>query len=190
MTLYQSLKFLSEDWMIVAFYKSCLVNSIQIITACFLLMNSSAILNREFFPWQIRSHAQKYFLKIQKSGKSEHVPPPRPKKKASHPYPQKAPKNGQYTFSLASWSIIWKPLGLMCNFWWFQQPLRVLGCIHLYLLHLNQDILTFQTQQQALDFPAHMLLGAVVQCRPLIFPKYPKVLAINLPSYCQRFFCF
>ncbi|XP_008437995.2 protein REVEILLE 6 [Cucumis melo] len=42
---------------------------------------------------QIRSHAQKYFLKIQKSGKSEHVPPPRPKKKASHPYPQKAPKN-------------------------------------------------------------------------------------------------
>ncbi|GLT79669.1 hypothetical protein SLA2020_511490 [Shorea laevis] len=42
---------------------------------------------------QIRSHAQKYFLKIQKSGTSEHVPPPRPKRKASHPYPQKAPKN-------------------------------------------------------------------------------------------------
>ncbi|KAL5572931.1 hypothetical protein UlMin_022528 [Ulmus minor] len=42
---------------------------------------------------QIRSHAQKYFLKVQKSGASEHVPPPRPKRKASHPYPQKAPKN-------------------------------------------------------------------------------------------------
>ncbi|CAI9768879.1 unnamed protein product [Fraxinus pennsylvanica] len=41
---------------------------------------------------QIRSHAQKYFLKVQKNGKSEHVPPPRPKRKAAHPYPQKAPK--------------------------------------------------------------------------------------------------
>lgn len=44
---------------------------------------------------QIRSHAQKYFLKVQKSGTSEHVPPPRPKRKASHPYPQKAPKKGR-----------------------------------------------------------------------------------------------
>jgi hypothetical protein len=44
---------------------------------------------------QIRSHAQKYFLKVQKSGTSEHVPPPRPKRKAAHPYPQKAPKNGK-----------------------------------------------------------------------------------------------
>ncbi|GJY16362.1 protein REVEILLE 6 isoform X2 [Tanacetum coccineum] len=42
---------------------------------------------------QIRSHAQKYFLKVQKSGANEHVPPPRPKKKAAHPYPLKA-KNG------------------------------------------------------------------------------------------------
>ncbi|XP_059312576.1 protein REVEILLE 3 [Lycium ferocissimum] len=41
---------------------------------------------------QIRSHAQKYFLKVQKSGASEHLPPPRPKRKAAHPYPQKAPK--------------------------------------------------------------------------------------------------
>ncbi|KAH9611061.1 hypothetical protein KSS87_018964 [Heliosperma pusillum] len=41
---------------------------------------------------QIRSHAQKYFLKVQKSGSNEHLPPPRPKRKASHPYPQKAPK--------------------------------------------------------------------------------------------------
>nr|CAD1820746.1 unnamed protein product [Ananas comosus var. bracteatus] len=42
---------------------------------------------------QIRSHAQKYFLKVQKNGTSEHVPPPRPKRKAAHPYPQKALKN-------------------------------------------------------------------------------------------------
>ncbi|KAF6157615.1 hypothetical protein GIB67_037188 [Kingdonia uniflora] len=41
---------------------------------------------------QIRSHAQKYFLKVQKSGTSEHLPPPRPKRKAAHPYPQKATK--------------------------------------------------------------------------------------------------
>nr|GEX34164.1 protein REVEILLE 6 isoform X2 [Tanacetum cinerariifolium] len=39
---------------------------------------------------QIRSHAQKYFLKVQKSGTNEHVPPPRPKRKAAHPYPLKA----------------------------------------------------------------------------------------------------
>ncbi|KAK4786589.1 hypothetical protein SAY86_010422 [Trapa natans] len=44
---------------------------------------------------QIRSHAQKYFLKVQKNGSNEHLPPPRPKRKAAHPYPQKASKNAQ-----------------------------------------------------------------------------------------------
>ncbi|KAL6873770.1 hypothetical protein ACP4OV_013852 [Aristida adscensionis] len=42
---------------------------------------------------QIRSHAQKYFLKVQKNGTGEHLPPPRPKRRAAHPYPQKAAKN-------------------------------------------------------------------------------------------------
>ncbi|CAN4101416.1 unnamed protein product [Withania somnifera] len=46
---------------------------------------------------QIRSHAQKYFLKVQKSGTNEHLPPPRPKRKAAHPYPQKASKSDDMT---------------------------------------------------------------------------------------------
>nr|AGV54263.1 transcription factor ASG4 [Phaseolus vulgaris] len=42
---------------------------------------------------QIRSHAQKYFLKVHNNGTSEHLPPPRPERKAAHPYPRKASKN-------------------------------------------------------------------------------------------------
>ncbi|KAJ4834239.1 Protein REVEILLE 6 [Turnera subulata] len=57
---------------------------------------------------QIRSHAQKYFLKVQKSGTSEHLPPPRPKRKAAHPYPQKASKNvlSQTSGSLQSSALL------------------------------------------------------------------------------------
>ncbi|TKY63971.1 REVEILLE 5 [Spatholobus suberectus] len=62
---------------------------------------------------QIRSHAQKYFLKVQKNGTSEHVPPPRPKRKAAHPYPQKAPKStptiSHVTGSLQSSSAFIEP---------------------------------------------------------------------------------
>ncbi|PKA66289.1 Transcription factor ASG4 [Apostasia shenzhenica] len=50
---------------------------------------------------QIRSHAQKYFLKVQKNGTGEHVPPPRPKRKAAHPYPQKASKNASLSSQAA-----------------------------------------------------------------------------------------
>ncbi|KAF2555561.1 hypothetical protein F2Q68_00012683 [Brassica cretica] len=50
---------------------------------------------------QIRSHAQKYFLKVQKNGTNEHLPRPRPKRKANHPYPQKASKSVALTTSNA-----------------------------------------------------------------------------------------
>ena len=49
---------------------------------------------------QIRSHAQKFFTKIEREGKTGkdgkpnglaiHIPPPRPKRKPNHPYPKKA----------------------------------------------------------------------------------------------------
>ncbi|KAH1073692.1 hypothetical protein J1N35_026020 [Gossypium stocksii] len=50
---------------------------------------------------QIHSHAQKFFLKVQQSGISEHVPPTRPKRKAAHGYPQKAPKNATVVSQVA-----------------------------------------------------------------------------------------
>lgn len=59
---------------------------------CMGLLKKDQVSKEAFL--QIRSHAQKYFLKVQKNGTSEHVPPPRPKRKAAHPYPQKASKNG------------------------------------------------------------------------------------------------
>ncbi|XP_075509252.1 protein REVEILLE 8-like isoform X2 [Primulina tabacum] len=68
---------------------------------------------------QIRSHAQKYFLKVQKNGTEAYVPPPRPKRKAAHPYPQKAPKNVlvplQASAAYGSSSV--NSLSSGCNVW-------------------------------------------------------------------------
>ncbi|CAJ2656631.1 unnamed protein product [Trifolium pratense] len=55
---------------------------------------------------QIRSHAQKYFLKVQKNGTLAHVPPPRPKRKAIHPYPQKATKNASIAYGSSTNSLL------------------------------------------------------------------------------------
>ena len=41
---------------------------------------------------QVRSHAQKYFLKLEKTGGGAEVPPPRPKKPAAKPYPVSRPR--------------------------------------------------------------------------------------------------
>ncbi|CAK9871301.1 unnamed protein product [Sphagnum jensenii] len=40
---------------------------------------------------QIRSHAQKFILKCEREGMGYLIPPPRPKRKALHPYPHKTP---------------------------------------------------------------------------------------------------
>lgn len=37
---------------------------------------------------QIRSHAQKYFLKLQRQGRTDMIPKARPKKKSKFPYPK------------------------------------------------------------------------------------------------------
>ncbi|CAN6809777.1 unnamed protein product, partial [Brassica oleracea] len=41
------------------------------------------------------------FLKVQKNGTFAHVPPPTPKRKAAHPYPQKASKNGLFYYKIS-----------------------------------------------------------------------------------------
>ncbi|KAL7251709.1 hypothetical protein ACSBR1_013544 [Camellia fascicularis] len=70
-------------------------------TPCFPALAPTWIARLEG-PDPIRSHAQKYFLKVQKNGTIAHVPPPRPKRKASHPYPLKAPKNVPSQASMAN----------------------------------------------------------------------------------------
>ncbi|KAF8403297.1 hypothetical protein HHK36_011399 [Tetracentron sinense] len=66
------------------------------------------------YVFPIRSHAHKYFLKVQKNGAIAHVPQPRPKRKAAHPYPQKEPK---YALVPLLASMTYPPLASECSTW-------------------------------------------------------------------------
>lgn len=118
---------------------------------------------------QIRSHAQKYFLKVQKNGTSEHVPPPRPKRKAAHPYPQKASKNGKNVsvlfclvsifIELFSFSFFLKMCQLHCH---HKQPRN----FNLHPVFLNWVIESGWIHLQC--------LGALPQVQPCL--RGPKIL--------------
>lgn len=51
---------------------------------------------------QVRSHAQKYFLKLEKAGATEEVPPARAKRPSAKPYPIKSFGNGESSRSSQS----------------------------------------------------------------------------------------
>lgn len=107
---------------------------------------------------QIRSHAQKYFLKVQKSGANEHLPPPRPKRKARHPYPQKAPKNGDLLLSSPCVPLF----DCFCpSLWWFYYaavslPSHAVGSIPASNAPLLQPayLYSFSDSQSLLGNPA------------------------------------
>ncbi len=56
---------------------------------------------------QVRSHAQKFFLKLEKAGKADVVPPPRPKKRAAKPYPVQSVRNLPCFEHIASLYALW-----------------------------------------------------------------------------------
>ena len=57
---------------------------------CHSSLQSSGQSKPRVFPMQVRSHAQKYFLRLEKEGRATEIPQPRPKKRAAHPYPVQA----------------------------------------------------------------------------------------------------
>ncbi|KAF8113164.1 hypothetical protein N665_0055s0028 [Sinapis alba] len=90
----EALQLFDRDWKkIEAFIGSKTV--IQVQSKLYLSPWNWVVSVHLLSPESIRSHAQKYFLKVQKSGTGEHLPPPRPKRKAAHPYPHKAHKTIQ-----------------------------------------------------------------------------------------------
>lgn len=60
---------------------------------------------------QIRSHAQKHFLKMHKQG-NENIPPPRPKKKSQYPYPSGTKKEDIQEVDLNNPSYLAQPEAL------------------------------------------------------------------------------
>lgn len=62
---------------------------------------------------QVRSHAQKYFLRLEKEGRGQEIPEPRPKKRASHPYPTAQPRAAYAAYATAPPSKIKK----ICRGW-------------------------------------------------------------------------
>ncbi|KAK9861676.1 hypothetical protein WJX84_011792 [Apatococcus fuscideae] len=60
---------------------------------------------------QVRSHAQKHFLKLQHQGRADAVPPPRPKRRSAKPYPVQYKDEAQATQSLVNQP----PLATSCS---------------------------------------------------------------------------
>lgn len=117
---------------------------------------------------QIRSHAQKYFLKVQKSGTSEHLPPPRPKRKAAHPYPQKAPKKGRDNVNICLFvTRCWTLTNCCLHFRVCLQqlcPKLAASNFNLPELCLNQDLVSGLILYQFLGMQLIFLRGLTTMC--------------------------
>lgn len=114
---------------------------------------------------------------------SEHVPPPRPKRKAAHGYPQKAPKNGLYG-----------TIDIGCIFFWvlvheLQLLLypKLLDRLNLHPPCLTQVICTDKIHHRCFEIRLLLQLylpGITIPCHPSLYLNWPKLLifpALLLP---------